>query len=321
MSQMRVRAVLAGVLASLIVVAAAPAPADPPVLIPVRVGVLPNDDMMSVLYATTSGMFRRAGLDVTLEKSSNGPAIAAAVLGGSYDIGKSSITPIIDAHAKGVPFVIIAAAAIYESKAPYGGLISNVDVPLETGKDLAGKIVGTNALGDIGQIGADAWAARTGGDPTAFKYIEIPMPATPAALDQGRIVAGGMVYPPMARALATGKYKLTPVFDAIAPAFLFSAWFTTIDFATKHPDVVKTFARVVSQAAAYTNTHHDETAPILSDFSSVPVDVIEHMPRVTNGTSVSAAQLQPVIDASAKYGDLKQTFPAAEIIAPGIATK
>ena len=68
------------------------------------------------------------------------------------------------------------------------------------------------------------------------------MPATPAALDQGRVQAGEMVFPPLARALATNKYKLIPVFNSIAPAFLFSVWFTTKDYAAKHPDVVKTFA-------------------------------------------------------------------------------
>ena len=43
------------------------------------------------------------------------------------------------------------------------------------------------------------------------------------------------------------------------------------------------------------------------------------MPRVTNGTAVMAAQIQPVIDAAAKYGNVKHVFPAAEIIDPSIA--
>jgi len=321
---MRIRVFRAGVaaLAAALLLAgpaAAPAPADDPALIPVHVGVLPNDDMMSVIYAQQTGMFKKAGLDVTLEKSTSGVAIAAAVIGGSFDIGKSSITPIFDAHEKGIPFVLIAPAAIYESKNPYGGMLVDASASVTGGKDLAGKYVGVNSLGDIGQVAINGWAEKSGGDPAALKYVEIPMPATPAALDQGRVQAGEMVFPPLARALATNKYTLIPVFNSIAPAFLFSVWFTTKDYAAKHPDVVKTFARVVAEAATYTNAHHAETAPILAAFSGIPVDTIEHMPRVTNGTAVMASEIQPVIDAAAKYGNVKHAFPAAEIIDPNIA--
>jgi NitT/TauT family transport system substrate-binding protein len=304
-----------------LLLARGPVSADPPALIPVHVGVLPNDDMMSVIYATQTGMFRKAGLDVTLEKSSSGSAIAAAVASGSFDIGKSSITPMFDAHEKGIPFEIIAAGAIYESKAPYGGMLVPADAPARDGKDLAGKVIGINAVGDIGQLAINAWADKNGGDPAALKYVEVPMPVVPAAIDQGRIQAGEIVFPPLARALATGKYKLVPVFSAIAPSFLFSVWFTTKDYAAKHPDVVKTFARVVAAAAAYTNAHHDETAPLLADFSSIPADTIAHMTRVTNGTGVSAAQIQPVLDAAVKFGNVKHAFPAAELIDPNIIAK
>jgi hypothetical protein len=39
---------------------------------------------------------------------------------------------------------------------------------------------------------------------------------------------------------------------------------------------------------------------------------IGYPPRVT------AALIQPLLDASAKYGLLKATYPAADIIAPGV---
>ncbi len=42
--------------------------AGPAELQTVRIGVLPNDDMMSVLYAQQSGMFKDAGLDVTIDQ-------------------------------------------------------------------------------------------------------------------------------------------------------------------------------------------------------------------------------------------------------------
>ena len=45
-------------------------------------------------------------------------------------------------------------------------------------------------------------------------------------------------------------------------------------------------------------------------------EIIAKMVRVTAGTELVPAQIQPAIDASAKYGTLKKAFPAREIIDP-----
>jgi len=288
-------------------------------LIPVHLGVTPNDDMVSVVYAQKTGMFEKAGLDVTIEKASSGAAIAAAVVSGAYDIGKTSITPMFDAHERGLPFVLIAPAAIYEAKAPYGGLVSAI--PLRSGKDLDGKIIGSNSGNDIGTLGIKAWMAKTGGDPAALRHIEIPLSAVPAAIEQHRIDGGEMVYPPLFAALEGGKLHLTPTLSAIAPAFLFSVWFTTKDYSARHPDVVKTFARVVAAAATYTNAHPAETVKLLADFTGVSADDIARMPRVRNGSSLTPELIQPVIDAAVKYGTTKATFPAADLIDPLVLAK
>jgi hypothetical protein len=45
------------------------------------------------------------------------------------------------------------------------------------------------------------------------------------------------------------------------------------------------------------------------------------MPRVTNGTSVYASGIQPLIDTEAKYGFITHSFPATEIIDPDVLVK
>jgi ABC-type nitrate/sulfonate/bicarbonate transport system substrate-binding protein len=115
--------------------------------------------------------------------------------------------------------------------------------------------------------------------------------------------------------------RLIPAYNTFGKEFIFSVWFTTKDYATKHPDVVKTFARVVAAAARYTNAHPKETAPMLAAYSGIPQATIDRMPRVTNGTSVYVAGIQPLINTMAKYGFISRTFPATEIIDPDILAK
>jgi len=49
-------------------------------------------------------------IDITLDKATSGSAVSSGVIGGSYQIGKSSVAGLITAHAKGVPFVFVARA-------------------------------------------------------------------------------------------------------------------------------------------------------------------------------------------------------------------
>jgi NitT/TauT family transport system substrate-binding protein len=293
--------------------------AQTPALQTIKIGVLPNDDMISVLYAQQTGMFKAAGLDVQLDKSSpNGSAIATAVAAGSYDIGKSSITPIFDAHLRGLPFTIIGTAALYQSEKPYVGFIVPIDSPIKTTKQLGQGPTAVSFIHDLGQLAVYKEIDEAGGDWKSTQFVELPMSASYAAVDNKRVVAGEVSYPPAQAALDTGKVRFIPAYNTFGKQYIFSIWFTTQDFATKHADIVKTFARVIAKAAQYTNTHPKETAPMLSAFSGIAQATIDKMPRVTNGTSVYASGIQPLIDAEAKYGFIPHGFSATEIIDPDI---
>jgi NitT/TauT family transport system substrate-binding protein len=291
-------------------------------LVTVRVVTTPNDDVTPLLYAVKMGWFAKAGLDVRIMRGpTSGAAVAAAILGSTYDIGKASISTIFGAHEKGLPLTVVAPAAVYDSRTPFGGLIVAKSSPIQTGKDLDGKVIGVASLSDITGIGIDAWTDRNGGDHHTLHYVELPMPAVAAAIEQRRIDAGEVVYPPLAIALATGNVRLIPVLDAIGPTFLLSAWIARTDWASTHRDTVKTFYRVLTQAAAYANTHHAETAPLIAEFTSSPLELIEQMARVVNGVSLRASQVQPVIDAAARDQTIPRAFPAQEILDEDVASK
>src|SRR5215469_16938963 len=77
-----------------------------PALTTVKVGLVPSDDITPVLYAVRSGMFKKVGLDVQLFPASSGTAVAQAVIGGSYEIGKSSLVSLMNAHLRGLPLYL-----------------------------------------------------------------------------------------------------------------------------------------------------------------------------------------------------------------------
>lgn len=282
-------------------------------LTPVRVAIAPSDGITSVLYAKKAGLFEKAGLDVQLDVQRNGAAVAAAILSGTYDLGNSSVTSIFLAHEKGLPFSLVAPAGIYDSKDPYSGALMLKTSPLRLDKDANNQTIGSASLAGIGHDSFCAWIDQHGGDPSSVHFVEISFTLAGPALQQHRIIAAEVAAPQLTTDLDTGDFRLVPIYDAIAPQFLVSVWFTSRTYSAQEPDVIRTFARVVSDAATYANTHHHDTETLVADVTGVPLTQVQRMPRSVQGTALNAALIQPAIDAAAKYGTLKASFPAREL--------
>jgi len=279
-----------------------------------KIAIAASDGVTAVVYAATSGLFERAGIDVQIEKLANGGAVAAAVASETYDIGNSSVSTICIAHQRGVPVTLVAPAGLNSSKIETSGVLVLKDTPFMMGKDAENALVGVISLSDVAHDAACAWVEQHGGDPTLIKFVEIPFSASASSVEQGRVAAAETATPALMVAMDSGKFRLIPIFDAIAPLLLISAWFTTKNFSSKHPDVVRTFARVVAAAATYANAHHAETAPIMSQFTGIEVAEMLRMPRILLGTTLNPVLIQPAINAAAKYGSLKEAFPAKDVI-------
>jgi NitT/TauT family transport system substrate-binding protein len=286
---------------------------------PLRIAVALSDGVTSVLYAKQAGMFEKAGLNVTIDTHSNGAAVAAAVLSGNYDIGNSSITSILLAHERGIPFSFVAPAGITDSRVPHGGALVLKDSAFTMGKDAENTTMGTVSLSGSGHDAMCAWVDQHGGDPRTIKFVEVPFSLAAPSLAAHRVVASETSTPSLTLALDTGNFRLVPVYNAIAPTILLSAWFSTTEFTGKHPDAVRTFARVVAAAGAYTNAHHAEAAPVMSTMSGIPVATILREPWTVQGTLLDPGLIQPIIAAAAKYGTLKKAFPAQDLIDPSLS--
>lgn len=294
--------------------------ASPAPLATLRIQTIATDDATPILYAQRSGMFARAGLDVQLDRAGSGAAIAAAVLSGSYDVGLSNLVTLMEGHVRGVGFTLLAPAGIYRSKAPFSELVVARDSTATGGKDLDGKTIATPAIDSLSTLVISNWVDAHGGDSKTLKFVELPISAAQAAIEAHRIDAALMNDTALSVALASGNVRiLAPAMDAIAPEFPYSGWFTTIDWAAKHRNLVQAFARVMAESTAYTNAHHAETAALLADFTGQTLDAVQHANRADTGTVLRLSEIQPLIDLAAKYKFIAHAFPARELVDPSVA--
>lgn len=281
-----------------------------------HIGTTPTDTGAQVYYAMDLGLFKKAGFDVDVTSLNAGSAIAAAVNAGSFDIGQSAVSSLAVAHEHALPFVIIAPGGAYSSKVPTSELIVAKNSPITKASDLVGKTVAVNALKSITSIAVEAWLDANGVKPDSVKFLELPFTETAVALASGRIDAAFISEPSLGQALQNGARIIGHPYDAISHDFLISVWYTTADYAKTHPGIVRKFAAIMAEASAWANAHHDQSAAILQKYTKIKDT--GKMRRITYVDRLVPAQVQPLIDASAKYGIIAKAFPSTELFAPGV---
>ena len=283
----------------------------------VRVASAGDDNAAPLLYADKAGLFRKAGINLQFSKMNSGSAVASAIAGGALDIGKSSLTGLIAAHLRGIDFTLVAPSGLYVKEHPIGALVVAADSTIVSARDFAGKTISASALNDINVVAARAWFEEQGVDPASVHFVELPESAVSAALAAHRIDGSTVLNPVMAELVNSGKARVVaPVFDAIAARFMISGWFASADYVSKHRDIVARFERVMQQAEDYANTHHAETLDLVAQFTGLDASVIAGMVRPTYPAALDPRDIQPVIDAEAKYKAIDHSFSAAEMISP-----
>lgn len=274
-----------------------------------------SEAQTNIYYAIKTGMFAKAGLDVSLVKVTSGAVATEAVITGAYEIGITNVLAVFAGHLRGIPIAIVAPGIVNTARNPNAQLQIAADAPYKTGADLNGKIAASPGLGDVNSLATRAWVDKNGGDSRTVKFVEIPNVALEAALTQHRIDAAVLQSPVLEASLANGTTKtIGYAYGAIAPIFMGGAYVGRRDWADQHAGTMRRVARVMAEATTYINAHLAETAPLVTELTLIALDNTAKMHRTINGTVLDPALLQPVIDVAAKYGTIPQSFPARDIV-------
>jgi NitT/TauT family transport system substrate-binding protein len=284
-----------------------------------NVGVNASDDVTPVLWARDTGMFTRAGLDVEIQKFTAGSTITAAVIGGSLDIGRSSLLPLIEARARGIPVQLIVPDAVSIASNAADGIVVAKNSSIASGKDLNGATLPVPSINDFNTIATRAWIDQTGGDSKTVHFVELPISSIiPAILDR-RVPAGLVTNPSLAKGLADGTIKVIGRPDqAIAKRFLITAYFSTESFISTHGGAIAAFSRVLLSSNAYTNVHHAEAVVKVAPFWGINASVIENETTPLAAVRFDPADIQPLIDVASRYGVLSKPLDAATLVAPTV---
>jgi NitT/TauT family transport system substrate-binding protein len=281
----------------------------------IRLALIPIEPAALAYYALENGYFAQAGLDVLIDQNPSTPALAAAILSGTYDIAYGTVPTLATAHAKGLPFVLVAPG-IADSAVHFGGAIMiGANSSIKTGKDFNGKTLGTAGLNTIAEYLPRAWIDKNGGDSSTVKFIELPFPTTADAIAAGRIDGAYLAEPFVTIAEKKGLAKILTTGDEAISAnqFLATGWFATSAWAKAHADVVARFQRAMGQAAVWANANPTKVVPLLAKDLKADPALVAQARRPYFPERLNAAEVQPWIDVTAHYQKFP-SFNAAELV-------
>jgi NitT/TauT family transport system substrate-binding protein len=282
----------------------------------IKVGTLPIDAGAEAFYAKDKGFFERHGLKVDIQQFESGAAVAAAAQSGSIDVGFSNVVSLATATERGLPFRILAPAALYRSSAPTSVLMVAKDSPLRSARDLTGKVVAVDGLKNVTQVATQAWIDKTGGRSGAVKFLEVPFPEMGAALADHRVDAALIAEPALTAAKKDGARVLGNAYDALGETWLIGGWFTTSRWAEMNPDVARRFVQAMAETARFANRDHQASGRILTKYTKTPPKVVAAMTRAFYGDRVDIAMLRGPITAAARYGALDKPLDPGKLLVP-----
>lgn len=281
----------------------------------VRVGDAIGDPYAEGYFANDGGFFRKSGLNVDFQSFASGTPVAQGVVTGNLEIGIVTPLAIATAFTHGVDLAIIAPGCVNTGKAPSGFLIVGKSSPLNTLQDFEGKPIAVASLRTLHELMLRAWFDKNHVDQSKLSLVEMTFSEMAPAIERGT-VAGAMQVEPLTSGLVNaGSVRVIPgPATAIAADILGSAWFCMRDYARKNPDVVRRFAGLMVDVARWANAHKSETGDIEARVGKLEPDVVRRMARVSYAETIRTEQLQPVLDAGAKFGILSRHVAATELI-------
>jgi len=283
----------------------------------IRVAGVPTDDLTPIFYAIETGMYAKAGLNVSFVATSSGGAATTAVVAGSYEIAKSSPLPPVLARVKGLPVEIIANGILVLPNKPFSAMVVAADGPIRTGADCNGKIGVSPGLSDINSLAMMTWMDKNGGDSRTVKWVEVPGSAAGDAIVAGRVDFALIQEPQLSAALETGKLRvLSDPYASVSTHCITSVYLVKTDFGSTNVDALRRFVRVTYASAAFTNTHKADTVALMSEETKIPPVVYSKMKRGDGSTSTDPSSLQPIIDMAVHYKVLDHTVAAKEFYWP-----
>lgn len=282
------------------------------------VGLIPILDVAPIHLGIEKGFFKEEGIELKVENAAGGAALVPSVVSGNFDFAFSNATSLIIARSKGLPIRIVSAGSS-STGIPghdFGAIMVGKSSSIQSLTDLPGKTVAINTLNNINDILIREAVEKSGGDPSAIKFVEIPHPDMPAALASGQVDAIWEVEPFLTLAKRDGARPIYSLYAEATKNLTVAVYFTSDEIARKNPDLVKRFDNAVRKSFAYATKNPEEVRSAVTGYTKIDPAVLPDLTLPAWPTEINRQSIEFQVDLAKRYGlidkapDLNALLPA-----------
>jgi NitT/TauT family transport system substrate-binding protein len=288
----------------------------------VRFAYLKSTTLIPFFLALEKGYFKAEGLEIEMIAVPGGPAVAAAIAGGSADIGYAAPTPIAIAREQGQKYrFFIGLEREHFPKELWGTILASEKSGVTKLADLAGKKVMLGPPGGLCELAVRDWLAKAGLKWEQIQALRNPFPQMIAGLEVGNADAACIIEPFTTAAMSSkaNPKVLARGYLAESPEpYTVDGIFAREEWIAGNPKAIEGIIKALTKAWNEVASNRPLLVKILNEEFRFPTALVDRVKIDFNArVGIRAKDIEPIIKKMITHGMLKPNFVASDLVHEG----
>lgn len=290
----------------------------------VRVGYMKIPPLVHIIHGLEAGIFQRNGIDLDLTVLNGGPELMTALASRSIDIGMTASGIVLIARAKGLKLKAFGTSDSEKSDDKRNWIIADANDGITTLADLVGKTVGIVAKKSPAELTVRDHMLKAGLDVSTVKFVALPFPQLPSALEVGNVDAIVVVEPFHTQIMHSDKVKAVELAEGLIATVdedgevSLGGWFAGDEWLADeaNQDIAARFLKSVLESNRELMADRNLVNAIFERDFGMPPPVAKRVPLPLRIDDLIARpeDFQPTIRAFARTGMISKEYPAQEAV-------
>jgi NitT/TauT family transport system substrate-binding protein len=278
------------------------------------VGTSANPEVAALYVAKEEGIFKKNGLDVTIEIVALNPNLPASLLSNSIQIGAVTPTVFMQAIDNGLELAAIGGISVVNPGMARVYLVARKGVDVAKPKDLEGKTVSVPGLNALLHVALQLWLKNDGADPAKVKFVEAPLPSVGDLLKSGKVDASIAVDPFLDRIEQAGSARLVaPILLETMEGKQTHFYTTTVDWANGNTATIANFRKAIEEAAAFIAANPDKSRTDMNVYLKLPPEALANIALPKTKVTLEDADLTFFAGVMKSFGLMSGSVEPAKI--------
>jgi NitT/TauT family transport system substrate-binding protein len=302
--------------AAMVVIALLAGPAGAAELTPIKLGISKLGAMTNVWVASKNGMFKKHGLDLTIEEIPLTSQAIGVLQSKSVDIVLQIPGTGMAAKEQGFDIVLVGQNETAGTTPPVSNaLMVPASSSISSIKELTGKRIGTASPRGQSYAALKELFQRAGLSAGDVQFLEAPF-TVHADLLRSRQVDAVVTLDPYTTQISKAGYgrPLSWFMVETIPDQPVGAWWALRSWAQQHPKEIAAFQDAIKESHAFLNADPAQARKYVSDYSGLDPDLVKAMPLISWKSAIDPKVWQAVIDMMQRQGELEHKHDVAEYL-------